>query len=71
MTKSKREILLESKVQQQEKTIQQLTKTLQKIVVMAERTCANDDDINMHTLDGIDRIRLAARDAITKEGDLK
>lgn len=55
---------LESKVQQQKKTIRQLINTLQKIVVMAERTCANDDDINMHTLYGIDRIRLVAMDAI-------
>ena len=54
----------ESKVQQQKKTIRLLINTLQKIVVMAERTCANDDDINMYTLDGIDRIRLAAMDAI-------
>lgn len=55
-----------SKVQQQEKTIRKLIKTLQKIVVMAGRTCANDDDINMNTLDGIDRIRLAAMDAIAE-----
>jgi hypothetical protein len=64
MTKSKprREVLLESKVRQQKKTIQKLKKTLSKILTVAEK--ARHEEYGSRMLNGIENIRWIAKETI-------
>lgn len=64
MTKSKprRQVLLESKVRQQKKTIQNLKKTLSQILTVAEK--ARHEEYGSRMLNDIENIRYFAKDAI-------
>ena len=64
MTKSKprREVLLESKIRQQQKTIQKLKKTLSKILTVAEK--ARHEEYGSRILNGIENIRWIAKETI-------
>lgn len=48
-------------ITKQEKTVE---KVLQDIIAMTERICADDDNISDWTLDGIDRIKRMAKEAL-------
>lgn len=61
-TKPRREVLLESKVRQQKKTIQNLKKTLSQILTAAEK--ARHEEYGSRMLNGIENIRYFAKDAI-------
>lgn len=60
-TKSRRQILLESKVRQQKKTIQKLEKTLKRIITVAEK--ARHEEYGRQMLEGIEQIRWIAKEA--------
>ena len=61
-TKPRREVLLESKVRQQQKTIQKLKKTLSKILTVAEK--ARHEEYGSRILNGIENIRWIAKETI-------
>lgn len=60
--KPRRQVLLESKVRQQQKTILKLKKTLSKILTVAEK--ARHEEYGSRILNGIENIRWIAKDAI-------
>ncbi len=64
MTKSKprRQVLLESKIRQQKKTIQNLKKTLSQILTVAEK--ARHEEYGLRMLNGIEHIRWIAKETI-------
>ena len=61
-TKPRKQVLLESKIRQQKKTIQKLKKTLSQILTVAEK--ARHAEYGSRILTGIENIRWIAKDAI-------
>lgn len=61
-TKPRKQVLLESKIRQQQETIQKLKKTLSQILTVAEK--ARHEEYGSRMLNGIENIRYFAKDAI-------
>lgn len=61
-TKPRKQVLLESKIRQQKKTIQKLKKTLSKILTVAEK--ARHEEYGSRILNGIENIRWIAKETI-------
>lgn len=61
-TKPRKQVLLESKIRQQQKTIQKLKKTLRQILTVAEK--ARHEEYGSRILNGIENIRWIAKETI-------
>ena len=61
-TKPRKQVLLESKIRQQQKTIQKLKKTLNKILTVAEK--ARHEEYGSRMVNGSENIRWIAKETI-------